>query len=279
MPRPPKPTEHLDKVRHLMGRKPDHEIALLCDSTPSIVGRYRRKHNIPAYDGYKFGNGQEPPTKDVSPGQKKIRKRSSKVDIYRSQVGKIPDAEIARLAGITVEGVRMYRRRHGISLAPDARGRRGAKKKQRSSESPVMSAILATPEPKRRRRRSSKIDPFRDQVGQVADSEIAVMADVTPEAVRAFRRKHNIDYVWRSTLQKQVPYSPASAVVERSTAITIVEPMSAYSVQVDDGKTVSDYFLLAGDITIAAHRATEAIAEGKVHGTVTGIRYLGKALD
>ena len=131
MPRPPKPTAHLDTVRHLMGTMPDHEVAEKCDSTPSIVGRYRRKHGIPAYEGYKFGKGQKPPSKSVDqPAKSKTpRRRRSKIDAYRDEVGKIPDADIAEKAGVSVEGVRMYRRRHGIALEPSARRRRGSSRK------------------------------------------------------------------------------------------------------------------------------------------------------
>ena len=87
MPRPPKPTDHLDKVRHLMGTMSDQEVAKKCGSTSSIVGRYRRKHGIPAYEGYKFGKGQRPPSKSTEKtAQSKPRRRRSKIDAFRDQV-------------------------------------------------------------------------------------------------------------------------------------------------------------------------------------------------
>ena len=48
------------------------------------------------------------------PGTEKRRFRRSKLDQYAHLVGKIPDREVAAMAGITPDGVRMYRQRHAI---------------------------------------------------------------------------------------------------------------------------------------------------------------------
>lgn len=42
--------------------------------------------------------------------------RASKLDDYRDQLGKVPDAEIAGLTGLTVNAVYVYRVRHGIPM-------------------------------------------------------------------------------------------------------------------------------------------------------------------
>ena len=50
-------------------------------------------------------------------GQKtasKRRFRRSKLDGYAHLVGRVPDREVAAMAGITPDGVRMYRQRHKI---------------------------------------------------------------------------------------------------------------------------------------------------------------------
>jgi len=44
----------------------------------------------------------------------KQRYRRSKLDAYAHLVGRIPDREVASMAGITPDGVRMYRQRHKI---------------------------------------------------------------------------------------------------------------------------------------------------------------------
>ena len=71
-------------------------------------------------------------------------------------MGKVPDKDIAAKAGVTVEAVRMYRRRHGIAVA---------------SKVPRKAVVKAAP-----RRRASKLDPFRDLLGEVPDSEVAAKA-------------------------------------------------------------------------------------------------------
>ncbi|MEC7239662.1 MAG: hypothetical protein VXW32_00345 [Myxococcota bacterium] len=42
------------------------------------------------------------------------KKRRSKLDPYLSQVGKVPDREIAERAGVSPDAVRMFRQRHKI---------------------------------------------------------------------------------------------------------------------------------------------------------------------
>lgn len=130
MPRPSADAK-LETVRDLMGKKPDHEIAAMIGVSISTVGKFRRKNNIPAYEGHKFIKGKVGtpgrPTsapsrkkKTTSPGKKKKRAsgkkrfRRSKLDAFKHLVGKIPDREVAEMAGMTPDGVRMYRHRHGI---------------------------------------------------------------------------------------------------------------------------------------------------------------------
>ncbi len=42
------------------------------------------------------------------------KKRRSKLDPFHSQIGKVPDREIAALAEVSPDAVRMYRQRHKI---------------------------------------------------------------------------------------------------------------------------------------------------------------------
>lgn len=43
------------------------------------------------------------------------RKRRSKLDPFLAQIGKSPDRELAVLAGVSADAVRMYRQRHKIA--------------------------------------------------------------------------------------------------------------------------------------------------------------------
>ena len=47
----------------------------------------------------------------------KERRRRSKLDPYVHLVGKLSDREVATMAGMTPDGVRMYRQRHNIAPA------------------------------------------------------------------------------------------------------------------------------------------------------------------
>ena len=149
MPRRPSPTNHLDAVRDKMGTIPDHEVAGLCGSTAAIVGRYRRKHGIKAYQGYKFVKGARPP--GAKPGSAKSTKRArkSKLDPFRDEVGKLPDKVLAEKAGVSVEGVRMYRKRHNIALEPSARQPRGRKAKTATPKAAPAAAPKAAPSQKK----------------------------------------------------------------------------------------------------------------------------------
>ena len=49
---------------------------------------------------------------------KKIHRRRSKLDPFLDRLGLIADADIARLAGVTVQNVAAFRKRHGIELNP-----------------------------------------------------------------------------------------------------------------------------------------------------------------
>ena len=131
MPRTPKEYPVLDALRERLGTVPDKDIADETGLSPSIVGRYRRRHGIAAYQGYKFGHDEEGSTEAAAlspapspapkasspapaPQRRKPRRRKSKLDPFVELLGKVPDAEVAELAGVTSENVRAFRRRHSI---------------------------------------------------------------------------------------------------------------------------------------------------------------------
>ena len=57
MPRQIKSYPELEAFRHLLGKEPDHIVAEKAGTSTSIVGRFRRKFGIPAYDGYHGTSG------------------------------------------------------------------------------------------------------------------------------------------------------------------------------------------------------------------------------
>lgn len=83
-------------------------------------------------------------------------------------LGNIPDAEVAKRAGVSVRTVASYRARNKI---PGYKGRAA---------------------PSKRRRRKSKIDPYTELLGKVPDRVVAEKAGVTLNAVRNYRANRGI---------------------------------------------------------------------------------------
>ncbi len=340
MPRKRKSYPELEALRHLLGKVPDHEVAARAGTSASIVGRYRRSLKIDAYDGYKFGNDKpedevaaeaavevaEPVVEEVvaeeapaaveaAPAEESdddsddgATGRKSKITPFHDQVGTIPDKEVASLAGVSTEAVRMYRRRRGIELNVE---KKTVKKKKRSPS-----------------RRKSRLDPYFDQLGRVPDAEIAAKAGVTPENVRAYRARHGIkaDYRKRgSNAEASVPATvaavaaavpevvevaveaaavvveaavaevaaPEETVVESAPEVaeevveTVVEaevaeaelaiPTShAFAFKVEGSDET--WVLLADDVAKAAMRAMGALAAIAPGGQIGSITHLGRAL-
>ncbi len=174
---PRKSTHRLDTYLPRLGKEPDHQIAAEAGVSRSLIIGFRKKHGIPAYEGYKFGTGNPPPAARaaaeraatgepkpaaVKPGKKaspaaspktgtktgrkpgrpkataalpaqpaaapageSFRGRRSALDAYVEMLGKVPDADVAKLAGVTPENVRTYRTRRGIGANwPDSGARR-----------------------------------------------------------------------------------------------------------------------------------------------------------
>lgn len=272
MARTPKTYPELDAVRELMGTMPDAEIAEKAGTSAAKVGRYRRKHGIKAYEGYKFGirdaadgEGAEQakpakPKKAKAKSKNKTKKppgRASKIAPFRDQVGKVPDREIATLAGVTPEAVRMFRRRHDIALQVEA--------------SPAPAAASAAPS--KPRKRKSKLDPFQDLLGKVPDAEVAAMAGVTSENVRAYRRRHSIEAEWRTK-----GAAPAAAPVAAPAAAPVAAPAveaapapapavaasgaQAFAVIVEGKDDV--FIVLADDFVSAANEAAARVGGARI---------------
>lgn len=97
--------EHLE----VLGTVPDHVVAEKTGLSVSAVGRFRRARGIAAYQGFKFGQRE---------GGAPLPRRSSRLEAFRELLGVLPDREVAQLAGLTPEGVRIYRKRKGIPKRP-----------------------------------------------------------------------------------------------------------------------------------------------------------------
>ncbi len=149
--------------------------------------------------------------------------RPSKLISFADKIGILHDAVVAELAGTTTGNVRIYRKRHGIPARFRGEGT------PRPNEQAILeehgAPAIPAPRPKRSRRRraaakpgasatprkprKSKLDPYLDQVGVLPDREVAQIAGVTAENVRAYRNRRGIPAGWR----KQAAAAPAPAPV------------------------------------------------------------------
>jgi len=111
------------------------------------------------------------------------KRRRSKVDPFADQLGEVPDTEIAKLAGVTPENVRAYRKRRGIPAKWRGEGQGDAK---------AMRTPTRAKRAKGGKRRKTKLEPYLDQLGVLPDTEVAELAGVTVGNVRAYRYRHGI---------------------------------------------------------------------------------------
>jgi len=117
--------------------------------------------------------------------------RKSKLVPYLDKLGIVPDKQLADIVGLSTEAVRKYRQRHDIPA------------RWRGEGEPLPVDVEAQPAPAPRmrsrpaRRRKSKLDPYMDKVGVLPDKQVAMLAGVTPENVRAFRNRRGIPARWR----------------------------------------------------------------------------------
>jgi hypothetical protein len=121
------------------------------------------------------------------------------------------------------------------------------------------------------KRRKSKLDPYLEHVGVLPDREVAELAGVTPENVRAFRARRNIAAGWRGE-GRSFQGEPQGALPEGA------EGHQGFAVNVITAEGPVDFVVLAGDIAQAATLAMRRLAARGVGGRIQDIRYLAEAL-
>jgi hypothetical protein len=139
------------------------------------------------------------------------RFRKSKLDDFIDIVGVQSDKDVAVQAGVTPENVRTFRMRRVIPAGwkgqteDELRARladRGqlpeAKPKRRKPK-------------KKRKERASKLDPYKHLLGEVPDRMVASMAGVSPENVRAYRKRRSIPATWRDGTAAAAPAQAVAA--------------------------------------------------------------------
>jgi hypothetical protein len=230
------------------------------------------------------------------------KRRRSKVDPFIDQVGEVPDTKIAKLAGVTPENVRAYRKRRGIPARWRGEGQ-GA-------------STLASSRPRKPKggkRRKTKLEPYLDQLGVLPDTEIAELAGVTVGNVRAYRYRYGIPSARRAAKGEGAQAAaaaepppapapePAAAPVEPEQPGVVAEPtpptagqaepqasaaegkeptpqVKAFRIKVEGvGGTVA-YVVIAENIAEAAGKALRTLEQRRVEGEVLSVEYLAVAL-
>lgn len=209
------------------------------------------------------------------------------LDALKHLMGSMPDHEIAAMANTTAPTVGRYRRRVGLT------GYEGHKFgfRQGSRRSSVRSAtVMAAEKGDAASRRRSKLDPFLSLLGKISDAEIATKAGVTPQNVRAFRRRHNIKAVYRIGVDAEQIVNDYGAPIPASydlppgmppagAALPIVAAgasLQGFSVMIE-GQS-EEIVTIATDIASAALQVTASLARRSPGARVTAIRYLGPAV-
>jgi hypothetical protein len=152
---------------------------------PQPPGRKPRKQKV-----------VKPPVQAVIEASPKVvhkRGPHSKIDAFAPLIGKMPDAAVAKTAGVTRAAVWEYRKRHGIAgfakpkatvvpVAPVVEYREviGAAPVSAGKAQAVAKAPVST------------LEAFHDRLGKVADHEIAALAGVSLRVVGYYRRKMGI---------------------------------------------------------------------------------------
>ncbi len=159
----------LDRAVHLKDdlslRELSEALSVPIDEISRVFRERGIRRNIPA----SAGASTPPPSSPSRPGSK-----DPMIEQYYSLLGKVPDAEVARLADVSVRTVASYRARHSID------GYAGPRRR-----------------PDNRGARQSKVDEFLDLLGKVPDRVVADIAGMSLGAVRNYRIKQDIEPVGR----------------------------------------------------------------------------------
>ncbi len=233
----------LAPYRSKLGKVPDQQIADQAKVSRTLVVNYRKKLGIPAYQGHKSA---PTPARARGGDARPFRGRRSALDAYADKLGTVPDAEIAKLAGVTAENVRTYRRRRNIVATWQVEGESSADA-PRGGEAPVSE----TPSPKRAR-------PSRVRARTEGGEAPAEPAGAPPEGATASRAA------------AQAAGAPATTGPAASG--DLAGAGTAYLVTVDTPEGARSYALIASDIAVAAFEASTRVATRHPGGAIRSIQ-------
>jgi len=193
----------MDPFMDKIGVLSDREVGDLAGVSSENVRAFRKRRGIPAQwrgEAKQIAVASAPKAKAAPKAATKRKPRRGKLTPFLDQVGTVPDARIAEMAGTSPANVRAFRLRHDIP----ARWR-GEGELLPVAPAPVetvpVEATLPTPAPAPakpgRKPRRGKLTPFLEHIGILSDSVIGDKAETTAQNVRAFRIRHGIPARWR----------------------------------------------------------------------------------
>ena len=189
---------------------------------PRALRKRRKSNSLPP----EAGETQSSPR----PGSK-----DQLIEEHRSLLGTLPDADVAKKAGVSVRTIASFRARHGI---PGYSGPR------RPSTN--------------RRPRTSRIDPFQNLLGTVPDRVVAEQAGVSLNAVRNYRVKRGIQAARRKSGHR--PDNGAKSIMPTGA--------QAWRVTIVRNDAQHERVVVAETLVEAATRATQSAGGGRVTGVV-----------
>ncbi|MEZ4240757.1 MAG: hypothetical protein R3F59_32305 [Myxococcota bacterium] len=175
----------IDPFRHLVGVLTDSEVAAKAGVSSSAVHQYRNRLGIaPALPpGTTRRAMDRRKAREASGGGRRGRalltgkEADDAIALHVDQLGRAADRTVAAQIGVTRDSVQAFREKLGIAAFPEPAAAEPAPARSKRPKS---------------RKGRSKLDPYRDLVGVLSDSEVAKRAGVTRSAVQMYRRTHGI---------------------------------------------------------------------------------------
>jgi len=205
---------------------------------------------------------------------------------YVATMGKRPDGEIARAAGLDRRCVVVYR--HYAGIPPYQRGHAPAE------EAP---APAVEPSPGHRR---SRLDRYRHLMGDVSDGRIAELAGCSREAVMRYRSRYGIPAAGRGAPPASpevarerppiaAPPAPSDELPPEADEVLARAPKArpadtrggvrhGYLVVAERGGERVEFLVLGSDIAAAADRALGLLARALPGGAVVEVRHRAEVL-
>ena len=256
---PKKSTHRLDIYLHRLGKEPDQQIAAEAGVSRSLIISFRKKHDISAYEGYKFGADNPPP--------------AARAAAARAATGtpKPPKAE-----------------------PKPPKNKRKNKPKNTAKPGTTVASAVATPSVavtgESFRGRRSALDAYVEMLGKVPDADIAKLADVTSENVRTYRSRRGIGANWSESGKSRVgrprkviiaPADIQAAPVgtQPATATPTAATKAIFSVTVEVAGMMRVYAVAARTITEGVAVAHALVARKHPNGIVKGIAHIAEFLS